>query len=181
MSDNPSVPWLLQPIAADDVAGFLHQRIKLSLGGDGVAVDAPGDAANGLDVDVTRVGGVVTITFNGVAQPVSVSGTPNVAIPGVVITDPAAVASEATTLVAIDAATHSIAANTNRRLLSIFNDTQRSMLIKVGAGVAANSFKLRLGGQKLWEMERPVRTSQVTFMWEGYTAGDAQGAMVTEG
>lgn len=41
--------------AADDIGGVKHPRVKISLGVDGTATDAPGDATNGLDVDVTRL------------------------------------------------------------------------------------------------------------------------------
>lgn len=47
-------------LSTDDIAGVHHQRVKMSLGGDGVAVDAPGDATNGLDVDVTRLPALAT-------------------------------------------------------------------------------------------------------------------------
>lgn len=42
-------------------------------------VAAPGTAANGLDVDVTRVSGVVTVDGSGVTQPVSGTVTANLA------------------------------------------------------------------------------------------------------
>lgn len=48
-------------IATDDVAGVKYQRVKLMDGtADSTAV-IPGDATNGLDVDVTRVQGTVTV------------------------------------------------------------------------------------------------------------------------
>lgn len=48
-------------VATDDVAGVHYQRVKL-VNGTLDATDAiPGDAANGLDVDVTRVQGTVTV------------------------------------------------------------------------------------------------------------------------
>jgi len=52
-------------IATDDVAGVHYQKVKLDLGGDGVSVPAPGDAGNGLDVDVTRVQGTVDVADGG--------------------------------------------------------------------------------------------------------------------
>lgn len=181
MPDNPTVPWLTQPIGADDVAGNLIQRVKLLIGGDGAGVDASGDAVNGLDVDVTRIQGTVTVAFSA-TQNVAIQGTPNVAIPGTVIIDPIAVAAETTALVAIVGTLVTLAAaNVNRRFLSVFNDTQRNLLIRVNGNASANSFKLRLGPQKLWEMERPIRTSVVTGLWEGFVTGDTQGAMVCEG
>ena len=56
MADNVGyTPGSGATIAADDIAGVLHQRMKLSLGADGSATDAPGDGTFGLDVDVTRL------------------------------------------------------------------------------------------------------------------------------
>lgn len=52
-------------IATDDVAGVKYQRVKL-VNGTADATDAiPGDASNGLDVDVTRVQGNVTVVDGG--------------------------------------------------------------------------------------------------------------------
>lgn len=51
MADNPNYPPTGLPIAADDIGGNLHQRVKLSLGADGTAVDAVG----GTGVDSTGV------------------------------------------------------------------------------------------------------------------------------
>ncbi len=39
-------------IAADDISGVYHQRVKLSLGADGVAADAPGNGTDGLLVNL---------------------------------------------------------------------------------------------------------------------------------
>lgn len=48
-------------IATDDVAGVKYQRVKLVDGTADSTAAIPGDATNGLDVDVTRVSGTVTI------------------------------------------------------------------------------------------------------------------------
>ncbi len=73
MSDNVNItPGSGAIVAADDVGGVMYQWFKLDLGGNGVAVPAPGDASNGLDVDVTRVGGhVSTLPKAGETWPVS--------------------------------------------------------------------------------------------------------------
>jgi hypothetical protein len=56
MADNVGyTPGSGATVAADDIGGVLHQRVKISMGDDGSATDAPGDATNGLDVDVTRL------------------------------------------------------------------------------------------------------------------------------
>src|SRR5262245_52188426 len=45
MADNLAVtPGTGATVAADEVSGTLHQRVKLSLGSDGNAIDAVGDA-----------------------------------------------------------------------------------------------------------------------------------------
>ena len=55
MADNLGyTPGVGATIATDDVAGVQFQRVKLDIGGDGATVPVPGDAANGVDVDVTR-------------------------------------------------------------------------------------------------------------------------------
>lgn len=69
MADNVGyTPGTGATIAADDIGGVLYQRMKLSLGTDGTATDAPGDGTNGLDVDVTRVGGNVTVVQSTAAN-----------------------------------------------------------------------------------------------------------------
>lgn len=55
MADNLAwTPGAGATIAADEIAGAHYQRVKLSMGADGSAVDAPGTAANGLYVDVRQ-------------------------------------------------------------------------------------------------------------------------------
>lgn len=48
-------------VATDDVGGVHFQKVKLDVGGDGATVPATGDGTYGLDVDVTRVSGNVTV------------------------------------------------------------------------------------------------------------------------
>lgn len=56
-------------VATDDVAGIHFQRIKLVDGTADSAVAIPGDAANGLDVDVTRVQGTVAVSAASLPLP----------------------------------------------------------------------------------------------------------------
>jgi hypothetical protein len=59
-------------VATDDAGAGGHvQIIKLAISADGSATVIPADADNGLDVDVTRVQGTVTVDGSGVTQPVS--------------------------------------------------------------------------------------------------------------
>jgi len=68
-------------IAADDIAGILHQRVKLSLGADGVGADAP--IGGGVEAGVLRVtiasdsSGVLSIDDNGGALTVDGTVTSN--------------------------------------------------------------------------------------------------------
>lgn len=52
-------------VAADDVSGVHYQRVKLVDGTADSTALIPGDATNGLDVDVTRVSGNVTVVNGG--------------------------------------------------------------------------------------------------------------------
>ncbi len=62
MADNvPITAGLGTSIATDDVAGNQFQRIKLTDGTPDSAQHIAGDTINGLDVDVTRVQGSVTV------------------------------------------------------------------------------------------------------------------------
>lgn len=54
MADNISIATATS-IATDDVAGIQYQYVKLADGTSDSAAVIPGDAANGLDVDVTRL------------------------------------------------------------------------------------------------------------------------------
>ena len=64
-SNTPSTVPAASVIATDDVSGAHYQKFKLDVGGDGVSIAATGDATNGLDVDVTRVQGTVTVGDGG--------------------------------------------------------------------------------------------------------------------
>ncbi len=74
MADNFAItPGVGVTLGSDEVGGVHHQRVKLSLGADGTAIDAPGEGTNGLDVDVTRVQGTVAVSAAS-ALPVSDNG-----------------------------------------------------------------------------------------------------------
>lgn len=74
-------------IATDDVVGVKYQRIKL-VNGTLDATDAiPGDAVNGLDVDVTRVQGTVTVGDGGGSLTVDGTVTANAGVGPWPVTD----------------------------------------------------------------------------------------------
>lgn len=64
-SATPATVPAASVIATDDVSSVHFQKVKLDVGGDGVSVPASGDATYGLDVDVTRVQGTVTVGDGG--------------------------------------------------------------------------------------------------------------------
>jgi hypothetical protein len=87
MADNvPITAGSGTNVATDDVAGVHFQRVKLVDGTLDSSTAIPGDATNGLDVDVTRVQGSVTVAQatagNLNATVVAGSGFPGVATDG---------------------------------------------------------------------------------------------------
>jgi len=64
-------------IATEDIAGIEYQRVKLIDGTLLSTTPIEGTAANGLEVDVTRVTGTVTVDGSAVTQPVSGTVTAN--------------------------------------------------------------------------------------------------------
>lgn len=73
-------------IATDQVGGNHYQIVKLADGTGDSADIIKGDSTNGLDVDVTRVTGTVTVDGSGVTQPVSGTVTANIGTAGTVAT-----------------------------------------------------------------------------------------------
>jgi hypothetical protein len=63
-STTLATPPASTTIATDDVGGTHYQRVKLVDGTLDSSTAIPGDATNGLDVDVTRVSGVVHVDDN---------------------------------------------------------------------------------------------------------------------
>lgn len=84
MADNISVSaGVGTTIAADDIGGVLHQRVKLSQGADGVGVDVSSAAPLNVTLANTGVNAIaVKVDGSAVTQPisgtVSISGTPTV-------------------------------------------------------------------------------------------------------
>lgn len=81
MADNVAItPGSGATIATDDVSGVQFQKVKLDGGGDGASSPITGDTTNGLDVDVTRVQG--TVTISGTVTADTGTGYPSVATDG---------------------------------------------------------------------------------------------------
>ena len=64
-STTPATVPASTQIATDDVSGVHFQKVKLVDGTADSTTGIPGDASNGLDVDVTRVQGTVTVGDGG--------------------------------------------------------------------------------------------------------------------
>ncbi len=76
MADNvPITAGTGTDIATDDVGSVHYQRVKLDGGGDGAAAPILGDSSNGLDVDVTRLGGLGFISTNNSTAATLTSGS----------------------------------------------------------------------------------------------------------
>src|SRR5678816_4435223 len=63
--------------ATDDVGGVHFQKIKIADGAADSSAMIGGDATNGLDVDVTRVGGTVAVTQSGTWDEVGINDSGN--------------------------------------------------------------------------------------------------------
>lgn len=62
MADNVDItPGSGVTIASDEVSGAQYQRIKLSVGGDGSAADAPGDSTDGYKVQAKLLAGTAAV------------------------------------------------------------------------------------------------------------------------
>jgi hypothetical protein len=140
------------PVATQLSGGDHWQQMKVAVGSP--PVEVTGDAANGLDVDVTRVSGTVTVD----ESTVSTATVSNVNV-----------STSAVTLKA---------SNGSRKGLIIYNDSTQALRVKYGSGAAAASFTVKLAAQGYWEMPRKIYTGIVTGIWEGADASGA--ARVTE-
>ena len=79
MADNVAVtPGSGATMAADDIGGILHQRVKVSVGADGSAADLDGSAARGVYVDprlkVVRLSQTPTISTSAYTAKDAVGG-----------------------------------------------------------------------------------------------------------
>lgn len=181
-----NIPGVATPIATDTVGTDAVQRVKVQIGGTGSGVDIPGDVANGIDVDVTRVSGVVGVTVDNVpavtingTPTVALSGVPSVAIPDVVMVDPVISGAATTTPVAASATSVAMGGvNANRRGMSIYNESEIPMLIKYGTGASTLSFKTRILPKWTWEMPERIYGGVVHGIWEDVAPVGT--AMVTE-
>jgi len=61
MADNVVLPGTGEVVAADEVGGAKYQRVKLAVGADNSAADAPGDATDGFKVQAKLLAGTAEI------------------------------------------------------------------------------------------------------------------------
>lgn len=166
----------LTPVDYDTGAGTFQQAtVGVVVPGAGGAVNVTGDAANGLDVDVTRVSGSVAVTgtFWQATQPVSgtfwqatqpVSGPLTdaqlratavpVSFSGQTVTAvPAGNASSSVTQVASSATNVTLkASNASRKGLSIQNDSTQTLFVKLGATASATSYTVKVTAGSYYEV-----------------------------
>ena len=130
------------------VAAQQVQRVGLALRtADGVAIDLPGDVANGIDVDVTRVTGTVTTATARPATSVVTS-----------VNDTAS----STTLLASNAA---------RLGATIYNDSTVDLYLKLGTTASLISFTVKMVAGSYFECPFGY-----TGIIDGIWASDASGA-----
>ena len=76
MADNVTLPGTGVVIAADDVSSVWYQQVKLVSGTLGETAAIPGDATYGLDVDVTRLPTLATVTaVTDITNPVAIKNS----------------------------------------------------------------------------------------------------------
>lgn len=133
--------------ATDDIGGVAYQWVKLVDGTDGSAAKIAGDAANGLDVDVTRISGTVT-TKEARAATSTVTSVNDTA--------------SNTTL---------LSANANRLGATIYNDSTVALYLKLGATASLTSFTVKMAAGSYYEVPFGY-----TGIIDGIWASDASGA-----
>jgi hypothetical protein len=111
MANNVTLPGTGETIATEDVSGVEYQKVKLVDGTAASTTGIPGDATNGLDVDVTRVQGTVTTSSAR-----ATTGTQTI------------VASTVTTNTTL------LAADSTRLAVTIFNESTSTLFVLYGAG-----------------------------------------------
>lgn len=134
----------------NEVIGSAYRQ-RVRVGGAALADLAGCDAANGLDVDVTRVTGTVTI-------------------------DQLRPATSAVTSVSASVSNVTLkASNAGRYGLSIYNDSTANLFVKLGATASATSFTQKVAGGGAYEVPFGY-TGIVDGIWESATGA----ARVTE-
>lgn len=133
----------------DTGAGGHAQVMKLAISTDGSGTLIPADAANGLDVDVTRVTGTVTVA-------------------------PSAASSATLSNVSDTASSASLlASNSSRRGVLLHNNSSSTLYVKYGAtaSIAAGGYSVKIPADGYWEMPLPIYTGAVDGIWSVDASG----------
>lgn len=139
------------------------QHMKLR--GAGANEQIEGTAANGLEVDVTRVQGTVAVSHGGLtdtqlrATPLPVEQADRVS---------------AITVTSFPAGTGSVSllsSLSTRRLCAIYNNGTTAMRVKRGTGASLTSWSFKILPGGYWEMPRPIYTGAITAVWEAAAGG----------
>lgn len=144
MSDNVAITaGSGTNVATDDAGAGGHvQIIKLAISTDGSATVIPADTANGLDVDVTRVGGTVTTKHAGTTG---------------ANTSVASTTTANTTLLAADA---------TRVGATIYNDSTSILYVLLGAGTeSTTAYTTQIAAAGYYEVPEAFVAMRVSGHW----------------
>lgn len=162
--DNQSIgnsPLTTFTAASDTIAGVQYQRIKLVGGAENSTEAIEGTAANGLEVDVTRVQGTVTV-----GGTVSVSSSPTSAT----ATKSAVSDTASDTLI--------LASNASRKGAAVTNDSSAVLYLSLGTVAAStSSYTVQLGQGDYYEVPFGY-TGEIRGIWA--SDPNAGAARVTE-
>jgi hypothetical protein len=157
MADNVSITaGSGTTIAADDIGGVLHQRVKLALGADGVGVDA----VAGTGVVGTGVQRVTIATDDSLVTSIAAPTTGTQTI----------VASSATDVTIL-------ASNASRKGAYIYNDSTAVLYLLVGSGTSSTTvFTQKMAAGDAFNLLPGSYTGVIKGIWASATGN----ARVTE-
>lgn len=81
---------------------------------------------------------------------------------------------EATNVAASDTVVTLLAANADRKGGSVFNDADKALYLKNGAGASATSFKVKIAAGGYYEFPQPIYTGIITGIWDAAPTGSAR-------
>ena len=152
-------------IAADDIGGVKHQRVKISVGVDGSAGDMSAGAGT-TDATTPRV--------NLASDSAGILSAGTVASPSsqIVSTQEPRVASSSLTSNTPSASNATLLATNAARLGVIATNlsTNATAYIKYGATATLTSFTEKVAPGGRWRMDEPMFTGQIDIIWD--VAGD---------
>ncbi len=147
-------------IATDDAGAPGHvQLFKLAISTDGSATLIPADAANGLDVDVTRLPALAAGTNN-------IGDVDVLTMPTVTTKHAGSTGAQTSVAGTVTANTTLIAADSARFGLIIFNDSTAELTYLLGAGTqSATVFTGKLGPSGYYEVPEAFVAMRVSGQW----------------